>query len=202
MEGRDASGAPTGSYKASDQAVSLGFASRLLGGLGLGANVKYVRGSIAESSAQSYAADVGCRYALSGLRGPGLPMLGLAVLNMGPGMRFLDRTSQLPLTVAAGLGYRLPAGLVLAVDYKHHPYANESDFSVGTEYALFSSFALRAGYGSAKAYDASGRRGGMSAINGMTTGCGFKLAGYSLDYSFTPMGELGNVQRFSLGARF
>ncbi|MFA5138879.1 MAG: hypothetical protein WC728_06550 [Elusimicrobiota bacterium] len=29
-----------------------------------------------------------------------------------------------------------------------------------------------------------------------------KLGNYRADYTFTPFGELGNAQRFSLGARF
>ena len=33
-------------------------------------------------------------------------------------------------------------------------------------------------------------------------GLGLKFSAFSLDYSFAPMGELGNVQRFTLGAKF
>jgi hypothetical protein len=201
IEGRDANGAPTGGYSASDQAMSLGFASRLDSELRLGVNVKYIRSSIANASAQSFALDLGSQYALAGVRGPGVPLLGLAVQNLGPGMKFLDQTSQLPLAFAAGLGYRLPVGLTLAVDFKHRPYSHDSELSVGTEYALLTNFALRAGYGTVKAYNGASS-GGFSALSGFATGLGLKFHTYSLDYSFTPMGELGNVQRFSLGARF
>jgi long-subunit fatty acid transport protein len=200
IQGRDANGAPTGGFSASDQAVSFGFASRLAAGYKLGANVKYIRSSIAETSAQSFALDLGGQYALTGLRGPGVPLFGLSVLNIGPGMKFLDQTSQLPLTFAAGLGYRLPMGLIVAMDYKQRPHSNDSEISVGTEYALLSNFALRAGYGSARSYNSN--TGGLGSLNGFATGLGFKFSAYSLDYSFTPMGELGNVQRFSLGARW
>jgi long-subunit fatty acid transport protein len=201
IEGRDANGAPTGSYSAADQAVSLGFASRMSSDFKLGANVKYIRSSIANTSAQSFALDLGGQYALTNVGGPGLPLLGLAIQNLGPGMKFLDHTSQLPLTFAAGLGYRLPMGLTLAMDFKQRPHSHDSEFSVGTEYALLTNFALRAGYGTTKA-DKGATSGGFAALNGFATGLGFKLRSYSLDYSFTPMGELGNVQRFSLGARF
>jgi long-subunit fatty acid transport protein len=203
IEGRSATGAPTGSYNASDQAVSLGFGSRLDSGLGWGANVKYVRSAIETASAQSFAVDLGGRYAFSSARGPGVPLLGLAVQNLGPGLKFQDQTSQLPLTVAAGVGYRLPVGLTLAMDFKHRPHGKESEFSVGTEYALLANFALRAGYGTVRTYHGTDNSaGGFSALSGFATGLGFKLRGYSLDYSFTPAGELGNVQRFSLAARF
>jgi long-subunit fatty acid transport protein len=201
IEGRDANGAPTGSYGASDQAVSLGFASRMSSDFRLGTNVKYIRSSIANASAQSFALDLGGQYALTGVGGPGLPLLGLAVQNIGPGMKFQDQTSQLPLTLAAGIGYRLPVGLTLAMDFKQRPHSHDSEFSVGTEYALLTNFALRAGYGTTKSYNGASS-GGFAALNGFATGLGIKFHTYSLDYSFTPAGELGNVQRFSLGARF
>jgi hypothetical protein len=171
----------------------------------LGTNVKYIRSNIANASAQSFALDLGGQYALAGVGGPGLPLLGLAVQNIGPGMKFLDQTSQLPLTLAAGLGYRLPIGLTVAMDFKQRPYGRESEFSVGTEYAMLANFALRAGYSRAEGSQSlpAGRGGSVpAALNGFATGLGFKFHAYSLDYSFTPMGELGNVQRFSLGARF
>ena len=115
-------------------------------------------------------------------------------------MKFLDQTSQLPLTVAAGLGYRLPKGFLMTVDYKVRPYGHTSELSVGTEYALIPAFAVRAGYGTAKA--SSGNVGSFSALNGFASGFGCYFHGYGLDYSFTPFGELGNVQRLSLGAKF
>ena len=52
--------------------------------------------------------DAGGMYDL-GFQGPGALQLGLSAQNLGPGMRYLDQSSPLPLTVAAGLGYRLPA---------------------------------------------------------------------------------------------
>ena len=100
-----------------------------------------------------------------------------------------------------GAAYRLPTGLTFAVDYKQRPNLRTSEVSVGTEYALLSGFALRAGYGSARALNNGSS--GLTALGGMAAGLGFRSkTGYSLDYSITPFGELGNVQRFSLGARF
>lgn len=200
LDGRDANGRPTSYYGASDQAVSLGWGSRLETGLRLGGVVKYIRSAIGGTSAQGFALDLGGQYALSSV-GPGVPLLGLAVQNLGPGLKFEDHTSQLPLTVAVGAGYRLPKGLTLAMDFKQRPHAKESEFSAGAEYALLTNFALRAGYTTTQAESGSSM-GDFSALNGFATGLGFKVRGCSLDYSFTPMGELGNVQRFSLGARF
>ena len=200
ISGRDVNGAPTGGYSASDMSVALGFASQAAADLKLGVNAKYIQSSIAEASAQSGALDLGGQYVLKGLRGPGVPVIGVAVQNLGPAMKFLDQSSQLPLTFAAGIGYRFPAGSIVALDYKGRPHSRDSDFSIGTEYALLSNFALRAGYGTAKAY--SGDKAVLTALNGFSMGFGIKLSAYSLDYSFAPAGELGNVQTLSFGAKF
>ncbi len=78
LEGRDASGRPTGDFNAADTGVSLAFASRLSGNMRLGAAVKYLQSSIADASGQTFALDAGGMYALERV-GPGVPLLGLAV---------------------------------------------------------------------------------------------------------------------------
>jgi len=42
----------------------------------------------------------------------------------------------------------------------------------------------------------------LGGLSGLGAGLGLRMRGYNLDYAFTPFGELGNVQRLSLGARF
>ena len=195
IEGRDSTGKLTGNFGASDSAVNPSFASGLMG-MKLGGNVKYIQSRIAEASGRTFALDAGAQYSL----GSGLPSLGVAVMNLGPGMKFLNETSPLPLTLAVGASYRLPVGLVAALDVKQRPYAHASEVSVGTEYAMFSTFALRAGYASNNR--AANGASGVGKLSGLAAGFGIKMYGYTLDYSMTPFGELGNVQRFSLGARF
>lgn len=197
LEGRDASGGTTGTFSASDTAVDLAYGLKAGPRASLGASARYIRGVIAGVSAQTFALDLGGLYRLAPL-GPGTPQLGAAVQNLGPGLRFLDERAALPLTVAGGLGYRLPVGLLLAADVRHSPEARSTEASVGTEYALHSSFAVRVGYAAA---GASGRER-APGLRGMAGGFGLKGYGYSLDYSAAPFGELGSGHRFSLGARF
>ncbi len=198
IEGRDAAGKPTGGFSAHDSALTLGYAAKVQE-MRLGATMKVVQSQIANVSAQTAALDLGAQYELADL-GVGRPLLGLSVLNVGPGLKFQDQRSPLPLTVGVGLGYRLPPALLFALDVKNHPNAKNSDVSIGAEYALVSGFTMRAGYGSARAASAS--QGAQTALNGFAVGFGLKASGYNLDYAITPFGELGNVQRFSLGARF
>ena len=204
LEGRDAAGRPSGGFKAADTALNLAYAAKLASGLKLGGSVKYIESRIGQFSAKTYAVDFGAQMTLP-FKGPGLPMAGVAVQNLGPGMKFLDETSPLPLTAVAGLGYRLKMGLTFALDVKHQPNARTSEVALGTEYALFSNFALRSGYSRAQGAQSLPTGKGTSAasaLTGFAGGFGMKAFGYSLDYSMTPFGELGNVQRFSLGARF
>jgi hypothetical protein len=86
------------------------------------------------------------------------------------------------------------------MDFRQRVYSHDAEFSVGAEYALLTNFALRAGYGTAKVCNTTNN--GFAAMDGFAVGLGLNFHGYSLDYAFTPMGELGNAQRFSLAARF
>jgi hypothetical protein len=202
IPGRDNAGTPAGNYNASDAAVYLAYAHRVpsISGLGLGGGIKYIRSTIADASAQSWAFDLGACYAPRGSAGSGGPAFALAVTNLGPGMKFLDQNSPLPLTIAWGGAYRLPFDMLLALDYKYRPHDHPGEVGIGAEYQLNPNFAVRAGYDSKTAK--SDGKGGFAALSGFTAGFGINIHSYSLDYSIAPMGELGNVQRFSLAARF
>lgn len=200
LEGRDGQGRATGGFTAADSAVALSYA-RSAAGLQLGGSLKLIQSRIAAASGEAVAVDLGARRQLAAF-GPGVPMLGLAVQNAGSGMRLGDQTAQLPLTLAAGAGYRLPFGLLIAADFKHRPHSREkNELSVGTEYALLAGFAVRGGYVTNRSAE-TGAAGTTSPLAGVAAGFGVRLYGYNLDYSMTPMGELGSVQRFSLTARF
>lgn len=195
-----------GGYDASDTSYSFGL-SRNLGpdGMGaligrgsasLGANVKYLNSTIGPYSASALALDVG---AVRRFRDRPLS-LGVSVLNIGRGMQYLDQVDPLPLTFSGGAAYRLGGLLQLALDVRHEVYDKRTDVGLGSEYAILPSFSLRMGYGSAMAQTIG--RGGIATLDGISGGFGLKLANYRADYTFSPFGQLGNVQRLSLGARF
>ncbi|MBI5210843.1 MAG: PorV/PorQ family protein [Elusimicrobia bacterium] len=194
LEGRDPLGRPAGKFGASDFSMQVSMARKVQFGARLGMGVKYVHSSIAEASANTFAVDLGGQYDLSMGR-LGTPYFGLAVQNLGPGLKYSGVTEDLPLTVAAGLGLRLPMGLGLALDLKRRPYSGETMASFGSEFALARGLALRAGYG-------GGSSSRLSGAAGFATGLGLRAYGYGLDYSIAPFAELGQVHKISLGARF
>ena len=65
---------------------------------------------------------------------------------------------------------------------------------------------LRTGYNSkaAKAGKSTDTKGlkALDNLRGLSAGFGAELAGFKLDYAFTPYGELGNAQRLTLTAGF
>jgi len=193
IDARGADRSASGGFEASDTALTVGLGRRVSAATGAGANLKYIRSQLGQDSAQTFALDLGVVRRLEGRPAS----LGLSVLNLGKGLKYLDQTDPLPLTVAAGASYRL-AGLVqLAVDLRHEPGARRTDFGFGSEYAVLPSFSLRAGYASVSPQAVSG-----SLLAGLGGGLGLKLSDYRADYTFSPFGALGNIQRVSVGARF
>ncbi|MEK9145167.1 MAG: PorV/PorQ family protein, partial [Elusimicrobiota bacterium] len=204
QEARDANRQATGGFSASDSAYSLGIGRKLghgvmgYGSLSLGANVKYLQSRIGSDSASTFAMDMGAVHRLNAL-----PLsFGFSVLNLGQGMRFISQRDPLPLTLTFGTAYRLGGLLHLAVDVRHEPYDKRTEVGVGTEYALLPVFAVRAGYASQAARAIGSASSSPIGLGGLGGGFGLKLGNYRAVYTFTPFGELGNVQRISLGARF
>lgn len=198
LEKRDSGGRLNGGFTAAESAFALGY-GRSMGSMGIGAAAKIVRSNISGDSGQTVAFDLGAARSFGNL-GPGKAGVGLAVQNLGSGLRLLDKSSPLPLTFSIGADYGLPVGLTLAADVRHRPHSGGGELSLGSEYRVISGLALRAGYASSHALlSGSGK---TSDLSGFAAGIGFKVLNYSLDYSMTPYGGLGNAHRVYLGARF
>ncbi|MBI3298349.1 MAG: PorV/PorQ family protein [Elusimicrobia bacterium] len=202
LSGRDELGAPTGSFGAFDisAAAHYGVIPPFLETVALGAGLRYVRSRIAEASAQTFAMDFGAHWRAREPLGPGTPSLGAALRNVGPGLRFLDQSSALPLTASAGLGYSLPGGSLIDIDFIRRAHASLNVFAAGLEVPLAKGFLARLGYNSTAAQTSGG--GVSEALSGLTSGFGLGLGPLSVDYAIAPMGELGLAQTLTLGTRF
>lgn len=192
QEARDVNRQAVGGFSAADSAYTFGF-SRRMSVVSLGANLKFLESKIGSDSASTFAMDFGA------VRQVGRFSMGLSVLNVGRGMKFIDQRDPLPLTLSAGGAYRLGGALNLALDVRHEPNDRRTDVGLGTEYAILPMFSLRAGYATMGSITSAR---GSSPLNGLGGGFGFKLKNYKADYTFMPFGDLGNVQRISLGAAF
>ncbi len=202
LDGRSEDRGATGDFNAGDLAVTFGGA-KTVRSLSLGAGVKVIRSQIAGETASGLALDLGTVWKTPGSK----LQLGAAVQNLGPQMKFVQDNYALPLTLSGGAGYQVARGLLMSADLKTRPYDSKTSLSFGTEFAPVSMFALRCGYlaeGAASKAPVSGEGLGKNAANltGFGFGLGLKFSRATLDYAFTPSGELGNSQRLSLAVKF
>lgn len=183
-----------GKFGAYDLALSAGYGRAYGGGLALGAALKLIRQSIDDESGASAALDLGALRSFK-WRG-GDYTAGLSVQNLGPGIKFVDKSFDLPLTFKAGLSRRLDArGALLALEAAK-PVDNYPSFILGVEYPLTGRLALRSGY----RYRLHGNE--LGAWSGFSAGAGVAFDRLTFDYAFTPFGVLGNSHRFSINLRF
>lgn len=198
LGGRDSEGRLNGGFTAAESAFAFGY-GRNVGSTSIGASAKIVHSRISGDSGQTVAFDLGAARSIGNI-GPGKTGLGLTVQNLGPGLRLLDRSSPLPLTLSMGADYGLPFGLTMAADVRHRTYSRGAELSLGTEFRVISGLALRAGYASSHAPLSGSAK--ISDLSGFAAGIGLKVLSYSIDYSMTPYGGLGNAHRVYLGAKF
>ncbi|HAT72905.1 MAG TPA: hypothetical protein DCS63_08830 [Elusimicrobia bacterium] len=190
FDGRADDRSASGGYSAYDQAVSLGFAVKNIGGA-----VKYIQSNIAGVRAEAFAVDLGARR-----RFTNLPItIGFGVQNLGSGIKYLSQRDQLPLSVNAGITFMALPGMALAFDVKRQVYDKQTVFSGGTEYAMTTAgsvgFALRGGYGLTGLAQSNGK-------NGLSVGAGVMAMGAQLDYAVSPETGLGSIQRITLKKKF
>lgn len=193
QEGRDEQGNKTGSFPANDGALTLALGRKISLSSQWGMGLKLIRSQIASDIGQGLALDLGVRH---GHRFNRIPLtLGVSILNLGPGVTFIDEPTKLPLTLAAGLAIESWGAFALSADWRYRIDDQKVFWAAGTQYSLSPGFSLRTGYGITD-------KTGEDIVSGLGLGFGISLRGYQLDYAFTPMGDLGNAHKFSLGARF
>jgi len=194
MEGRTADRGKSGGYSAYDQAAGLAVAKQF-GAYSAGGAVKYIESSIAGTKGTGYAVDLGLKRGFKAV-----PVsIGVAVQNIGPGIKYISQRDQLPLSVSAGVVFMPISGVMLNFDAKRYVYDKYTAYSLGTEYALFG--------GVSSAYGLS-LRGGVNgqpeqgAAGAFSAGAGIKFMNTDLDYAMTPQGSLGGTQRITLKKKF
>jgi hypothetical protein len=143
-----------------------------------GLNVKWVRSHLARYDADSVAVDVGTRTDL----GDDI-ILGIAVLNLGPPLRFIQASDPLPASINAGLSRKteLFSGNILnaAADFEYGLYS-DSRLHFGLEDWLGKGLALRVGYMLEQANNTGGLTAGLSLHLDQETLI------FGLDYAFRP----------------
>lgn len=187
---RDTSGNDNGTISPSDLCATLSYARHILG-LDAGASVKYIRSQI-QHKASALAMDAGVRYLPSRQLS-----FGAAFQNMGSRMKYNEESDPLPFLIRTGAAYHVVENWTVEADAVM-PSDGGAYFAAGTEYLLrigaSLGVALRGGYNTASK--------DLDGSKGFALGMGLQYASMSVDYAYTPLGDLGNTNRFSLGMKF
>ncbi|MFH1892391.1 MAG: PorV/PorQ family protein [Candidatus Zixiibacteriota bacterium] len=190
FDGYDSQDQPTGSYSANAMVVSSSGSIRLTDQVSFGVTGKFFSEELDQSSANGYAVDVGALYVT------GAFSLGLNVTNFGAGLRHDTEEFPLPSSVTAGLALNLYDGRLRIASDLSKPQDNAFAIHQGVEYCYENTVFLRTGY----SHDFSGTDLGGST--GMALGLGVRHSFGSIDYSYLPDEQIGDVHRISLRLQF
>jgi hypothetical protein len=166
----------TGEYSASDAAATVGYANSFAF-LSYGVSLKATRQNIDSFNATGFAGDIGLL-----LVPPIVSFLkaGVAVQNIGPGIKFISQADPMPLNFKGGVSVKL--GPVLVAADVNQPMDNKLRFNAGTEVGIKNLLFLRGGYNTANSFSA---------------GLGIRWMKLGIDYSFTPYKDINPSHRIS-----
>lgn len=201
MDGYDVNATPLGSFNPKNQVYTLGVSQAILElseydiDISMGLSGKYMHSKLTES-ASGWAVDFGI---MAFHYNSFMPYrLGFVVQNLGRGLKFDVDRDPLPITFKAGAAANVLKDLVISADFIV-PKSAGVYATFGAEYAFEPgedmNFFIRAGLNTQQ----MGIDGGLA---GAYFGAGFSFQYFSLDYAFSPMGDLGTTHRFSLSFDF
>lgn len=140
FQGRDATGAPTGTFSLSSMAFGATVAQQFGENVTMGFGSKFVNENLGTTTGWGVTFDGGLMMR-SGPFG-----LGVAAQNLGGQMHYGSLVYRFPGNIGAGIAYQHPnSGLRLAID-ANFPTAYYSDVRAGVEWMWHDMLALRAGY--------------------------------------------------------
>ncbi|MCB4792414.1 MAG: PorV/PorQ family protein [Elusimicrobia bacterium] len=182
------------SYSGFDSALSVSYARQSLS-IPLGITVKFLNSKLEEESASGIAADIGLLKTLSKAKDI---IFGLALQNIGTGLKYVQDNSPLPLTLRAGVSFKQLNKKLLLVSDLNFPVDNEINAHLGAEYKQnFGAFDLfpRVGF---KTNTVRSR----DVLSGVSGGFGISYNDISVNYAWVPYWELGATQRVDIGFKF
>jgi tetratricopeptide (TPR) repeat protein len=206
FQGYDAQGTKMSTVDSSDLAVGAGYGRTLAKDeierpvFNVGGVFKVIRERLDAVSANTAALDLGALYYIRPdnywmSKVPAQEFrVGLALRNLGPGLKFDKLSSPLPMSATLGGSWRSHPGgsatLTLSLD---QTVSNDEKYyaAFGAEYIAFQLLSFRAGY-----------RTGQDIGSGVRFGVGFSLSMMDIDYSMSPFGALGAMQKLGLSMRF
>jgi hypothetical protein len=187
INGYSSANSPTGGIEAYDWSFGLAYGRKITEPLSLGFGAKIVNERLDNITAYGYAGDLGAQYRAGNIG------IGLAIMNIGPNVKYERVSSPLPSRVETGVSYR-PWGDQLAIlTGVGVPFRGDIAYKAGLEYTYAGALIVRGGFDSAERFDDQ---------SGLSMGAGFKISSHSLDYAYNANSVLGGTHQFSFVARF
>jgi len=182
---------PDSTFNTSDTAIILSLTKKnLIENFSIGSNLKMISSQLEDKTASTFAIDFGGLYKFNDKL-----FFGLNLQNIGPGIKFIEETDPLPLSLNFGLGY-VDDKFSVGCDINNSLVELKSYLCLGLEYWFTKTVALRTGYKSG--YDTAGLGTGV----GLSLGFGLNLTNLKLDIAYVPYGYLGDTAIVSLSFGF
>jgi len=193
FEGRDELGNARAAFSAQDIAAVGGFARAYSSRVHFGAAVKAFYSKIDNYSSSGFAADAGVMYFVPSQK----LTLGASIANIGFVAQAYDRVKDdLPAAVKLGASKQLAhLPLLWSVEFRQF-FAGGNQVVFGGEFSFSASLRGRAGYNSYGRDQKIGSEGG--SLSGFSFGFGFDWKRYTIDYAYSSMGVIGNLNRLTV----
>jgi hypothetical protein len=185
----DAAGNGLGQFSSHWGSYNLSYGRTMSEKLALGLTGKWINAAIADVSANAFAVDLGGLYKLNDKLN-----LAATLTNFGTKLTFLNDGDSLPLAGHLGAAYQAnPFWLVTSEVV--FPQNGLNSFHIGGQWHPLDVVSLRLGY-------KTDTLSGLSPLAGLTMGVGLHAWGQEFAYAWSPYGDLGNAQYFSLLVHF
>ncbi len=187
-------GAPVslGNQSAYSMILSGGGSKFVWDNLSVGITGSLLRESLAGTSANTFAANLGTQYRFPAHPWGGDYKVGMSILNLGPGLKYISERDPLPRKIKFGASVKhikeKPLNLTLDVT---NPNDNSPYVALGSEYWFKDIIGLRLGYA-----------GSNDEGKGLRVGMGLKLREFLFDYAYGSFGDFGATHRIELSLQW
>jgi len=199
----DSTGYSQNAISIQDGLFNIGLGYSILDNIHIGGSAKLIYENNFGNTLLGTSCDLGAIFNIIGNNFSG----GIVIKNLG----FLSGTSDLlPYEAGAGLNYSLYDGKsrIFSLNFDFDKILNTDNIyaAIGAEVLVFNTLYLRLGakYNNALSIDFNSISfSNVESLMILSAGFGLNLGNlFSLDYAFTPMGDLGPVQRVTLKFKF
>lgn len=202
--GADENGNVTSDYTAGEGAILLGYSNLLDANFSYGASVELIYSTIAGRSSSGIAMDLGLHYQIPS----NLIDIGFSILNAGTQIsEYYTTKENLPVTMAFGVSKKMEHMPVKIYLDLHDLYEQDitfvkrlNNFSLGAEFFLSKVITMRLGYDNQNRSDLT--IGQSAGLAGISLGLGVVIKGYTFNYGYSSLGQIGGLNRIGVATTF